>query len=114
MKLYLGEDVPTAIADALRRQKVDVLTTQETGNAQAPDAAQLQFAAAARRCIVTRNVKHFSQLAQQAVCEQRPHAGIVLISAGYQGNEVRRITEGILRLIRAHPDGLEAYGVRYL
>lgn len=113
MKLYLDEDVPAAIADALRRQKVDVLTTQEAGNAQAPDAAQLQFATAARRCIVTRNVKHFSQLAQRAVCEQRPHAGIILISAGYQGNEIRRITEGILRVIRAHPGGLEAYGVRY-
>jgi predicted nuclease of predicted toxin-antitoxin system len=114
MKLYLDEDVPAAVAVALRRRKVDVLTTQEAGNGQAPDAAQLQFAAAARRCIVTRNIKHFSQLAQRAVHEQRPHAGIILISAAYQGNEIRRIADGILRLIRAYPGGLEEYGVLYL
>ena len=114
MKLYLDEDVPAAIAEALRRAKVDVLTTEEAGNKQTADIAQLAFAAKAGRCIVTRNVKEFAELAQQAVQQQQPHAGIILISSAYRGNETRRITEGILRIIRANPRGLEEYGVRYL
>ena len=114
MKLYLDEDVPVAIAEALRRAKVDVLTTEEAGNKQSSDTAQLAFAAKAGRCVVTRNVKEFVELAQRAVQQQRPHAGIILISSAYRGNEIRRITEGLLRIIRANASGLEEYGVRYL
>ena len=114
MKLYLDEDVPVAIAEALRCAKVNVLTTEEAGNKQNLDAAQLAFATTAERCIVTRNVKHFAELAEQAVQQQRPHAGIILISSSYRGNETRRITAGILRIVRASPGGLEEYGVRYL
>jgi predicted nuclease of predicted toxin-antitoxin system len=114
MKLYLDEDVPGAVAAALRRTKVDVLTTEEAGNKQASDAAQLHFATTAGRCLVTRNVKDFVELAEQAVRQQQPHPGIVLISSTYRGDETRRITEGLLRILRANPGGLETYGVRYL
>ncbi len=114
MKLYLDEDVPVAIAEALRRAKIDVLTTEEAGNKQSSDTAQLAFAAAAGRCIVTRNVREFVELAHHAVQQQRPHAGIILISSAYRGNETRRIAEAILRIARANPHGIEEYGVRYL
>ncbi|MBI4863636.1 MAG: DUF5615 family PIN-like protein [Candidatus Riflebacteria bacterium] len=114
MKLYLDEDVAAAVAESLRRRRIDVVTTHEAGNAHASDAAQLEFAAAAGRCLVTRNVRDFVALALQAVQEQQPHAGIILISSAYRGNEIRRITEGILRIIEANPAGLEEYGVRYL
>jgi predicted nuclease of predicted toxin-antitoxin system len=114
MKLYLDEDVPVAIAAALRRAKVDVLTAADAGNKETSDMAQLAFAAQAGRCIVTRNVKDFVALAHQAVQQQRPHAGIILISSAHCGNETRRIAEGVLRIVRANPSGLEAYGVRYL
>ena len=114
MKFYLDEDIPVAIADALRRKKVDVLTTAEAGNAHNPDRAQLDYAAKTRRCIVTRNVAHFIYLAEQAIQHQRPHAGILLVSSRYRGNEIRRITEGIVRVARDNPAGLEEYAVRYL
>jgi predicted nuclease of predicted toxin-antitoxin system len=114
MKLYLDEDVPVAVASSLRRRRIDVLTTSEAGNAQTSDDAQLKFAATAGRCLVTRNVRDFVELAVRAVHEQQPHSGIVLISKAYRGNEIRRICEGILRILRANPGGLEEYGVRYL
>jgi predicted nuclease of predicted toxin-antitoxin system len=114
MTLYLDEDVPVAVAATLRRAKIDVLTTDEAGNKQASDAAQLRFATAAGRCLVTRNVKDFVELAEQAVQQQQPHTGIILISSAYRGDETRRITDGLLRIVRANPGGLEAYGVRYL
>lgn len=114
MKLYLDEDIPVAIAGALRRTKIDVLTTEEAGNKQTSDTAQLVFATTNGRCIVTRNVKDFVDLAEQAVQQQRPHAGIILISSAYRGTEIRRITDGVLKIIRANPGGLEEYGVRFL
>jgi predicted nuclease of predicted toxin-antitoxin system len=114
MKFYLDEDVPVAIAKALRRKKVDVLTTAEAGNAHYSDRAQLDYAAKTGRCIVTRNVAHFVDLAEQAIQHQRPHAGILLVSSRYQGNEIRRITDGIVRVAQDNPTGLEQYAVRYL
>jgi predicted nuclease of predicted toxin-antitoxin system len=114
VKRLLDEDVPVAVAAALRRAKVDVLTTDDAGNKQAPDPAQLRFATAARRCLVTRNVKDFVELAKQAVQQHQPHPGIILISSTYRGDETRRITDGLLWIIRANPGGLETYGVRFL
>ncbi len=114
MKFYLDEDVPVAIADALRRKKVDVLTTAEAGNVHCSDRAQLNYAAKTGRCIVTRNVAHFVYLAEQAIQHQRPHAGILLVSSRYRGNEIRRITDGILRVAKDNPGGLEDYAVCYL
>ena len=32
MKVFLDEDIPIAIAEALRRAEVDALTTEEAGN----------------------------------------------------------------------------------
>ncbi len=114
MKLYLDEDVPIAVAEALRRHKMDVLTTGEAGNQHASDRAQLEYATEQARCIVTRNARDFMELAAEALQQQRPHAGIILISGTYRGNEIRRIAEGILRVVRDNPGGLEEYGVRYL
>lgn len=114
MKFYLDEDVPVAIAAALGRKKIDVLTAAETGNVHGSDRAQLDYAAKTGRCLVTRNVAHFVHLAEQAIQHQRPHAGILLISSRYRGNEFRRITDGIVRVARNNPAGLEEYAVRYL
>jgi predicted nuclease of predicted toxin-antitoxin system len=114
MRLYLDEDVPVAVAEAVRRHKVDVVTTREAGNEHASDRAQLAFATEEGRCILTRNIRDFTELAAETLQQQRPHAGIILISGAYRGNEIRRITEGILRVVRNNPRGLEEYGVRYL
>ena len=114
MKFYLDEDVPVAIAQVLRRKKIDVLTTAEAGNAHSSDRAQLDYAAKTGRGLVTRNVTHFVRLAEQAIQHQRPHAGILLISSRYRGNEIRRITDGIVRVAKDNPAGLEEYAVRYL
>lgn len=114
MRFYLDEDVPVAIAQALRRRKTDVLTVAEASNTHASDRAQLDYAAKTGRCLVTRNVAHFVSLAEQAIQHQRPHAGILLISSRYRGNEIRRITDGIVRVAGDNPAGLEEYAVRYL
>jgi hypothetical protein len=43
VRLYLDEDVDVALAGALRRRGIDVLTTQEAKNVQRKDEDQLAF-----------------------------------------------------------------------
>ncbi|MBI4861017.1 MAG: DUF5615 family PIN-like protein [Candidatus Riflebacteria bacterium] len=63
MKLHVDEDVAAAVAESLRRRRIDVVATHEAGNAHASDAAPLKFAADAGRCLVTRDVRDFVSLA---------------------------------------------------
>ncbi len=114
MRFYLDEDVPVAIAQALRRRKIDVLTVAEAGNTHASDRAQLDYAAKTGRCLVTRNVAHFVSLAEQAIQHQRPHAGILLISSRYRGNEIRRMADALAKVAAAYPTGLGEYDVLFL
>ena len=55
IKFYTDENVPIAVANGLRRQGVDVLTTQEANMQGAPDTEHLTFAANEGRVIVTQD-----------------------------------------------------------
>lgn len=114
MKLYLDEDLPPAVAAALRRRGLDVRTTAEAGNQQLSDRVQLEYAAKVGRCLVTRNVRDFIHLAQEALQRQRPHAGILLCSAAHRGNEIRRMAEALAKVAAAYPTGLGEYDVIFL
>lgn len=78
VRLYLDEDVDVALAAALRRRGVDVLTTQEAGNVQQRDEDQLAFATQARRVFFTHNRADFARLHKKLMQEGRSHAGIIL------------------------------------
>jgi predicted nuclease of predicted toxin-antitoxin system len=114
VKFYLDENVPSAIADFLRKRQVDALTAEEAGNRGRRDAEQLAFATQAGRCLVTFNVTHFKHLGDVAILQQEPHAGIVLIPSSFRGNEIRRIGEALLRVQAQYPRGLGEYVVLYL
>lgn len=43
MKLYLDEDVPKAIAEALRLRGYDVMTVSESGRKDLTDVEQLKY-----------------------------------------------------------------------
>jgi hypothetical protein len=71
IRYHLDEHVDPAVAQGLRQRGVDVTTTVEAGLAGASDEAQLGFAAAQGRVLVTRD-RHFLVLASEGVA----HAGI--------------------------------------
>ncbi len=77
-QLYSNENFPLPAVEELRRLGHDVLTIQETGqaNQSLPDEDVLAFAYAEGRILLTLNRKHFIQLHR----EQREHCGIIVYS----------------------------------
>jgi len=75
-RLYSNENFPLPTVEELRRLGHDVLTIQETGQADQSlsDDAVLAFAYAEGRILLTNNRRHFIRLHR----EQREHCGIVV------------------------------------
>ncbi len=114
MKFYLDEDLAPQVAERLRTMGLDAVSALGVGNAQLSDRDQLRFAARQGRCLVTRNARHFVLLAQAAIRDQDPHAGIVLCSPSVRGFEIGKIALALARLARRFPDDLGPYDVVYL
>ncbi len=114
MKLYLDEDLSPRIAENLRKRGVDALSAHDMGNIQLSDREQLAFAAREGRCLVTRNVRHFVVLSQDAIARQEPHAGIILCSPSRRGFEIRTIADGLARVAKQFPRGLGPYDILYI
>ncbi|MBI4609039.1 MAG: DUF5615 family PIN-like protein [Candidatus Rokubacteria bacterium] len=114
MKFYLDEDLSPQIAKRLRKRGIDAVSAFEPGNVQLSDREQLAYAGRAGRCLVTRNVRHFVVLAQDAVRRQEPHAGIILCPPSIRGFETGAIADALTRLTKQFPRGLGGYDVIYL
>jgi predicted nuclease of predicted toxin-antitoxin system len=114
MKFYLDEDLSPQIAERLRKRGIDAVSALEAGNIQLSDREQLVYAADAGRCLVTRNVRHFVLLAQEAIRRQQPHAGIIFCPPTIRGFETRAIVDALTRLAKQFPRGLGEYDVLYL
>ena len=69
--LYLDEHVAAAVAKALRKRDVDVLTTPETGMIGASDRDHLAPASSENRVLFTRDADFLRLLAEGV-----PHSGI--------------------------------------
>jgi len=114
MKFYLDEDLSPQIAERLRKRGIDAVSAFEAGNVQASDREQPAYAADEGRCLVTRNVRHFILLAQEAIRRQQPHAGIILCPPSIRGFETGAIVAALTRLAKRFPRGLGEYDVLYL
>ncbi len=75
---YFDRHIMARLADDLRAQGYDVRTTEEAGMDTATDEAQLAFASADRRAILTFNIRDFAPLHDQWQAAGRSHAGIVV------------------------------------
>ena len=75
-RLYSNENFPFPAVEELRRLGYDVLTVQETGQANRAlsDEAVLAFAYAEERILLTSNRRHFIRLH----CEGHDHCGIIV------------------------------------
>lgn len=76
--LYADEQFPFPVVQRLRQLGYDVLTAQESGqaNQKIPDDQVLSFATANNRAVITQNRRDFIRLHQQG----QAHAGIVVCS----------------------------------
>lgn len=113
MKLYLDANLSPKIATALRARALDAVSAHEVGMAGASDPEQLAFATREGRCLVSADVRHFPTLAQEAVRQSRPHAGIILCPPRFHG-AIGAITSSLKQAAERHPEGLGPYDVIYL
>jgi uncharacterized protein with PIN domain len=113
VKVYLDENLSSEIARLLRDRGVDAISAHEVRRRQAGDRAQLEFATADDRAIVTADVVDFVHLARQAIAANSHHAGIIVVPASFRGDEFEAIADGIHAIVRLYPQGL-AGSVIYL
>lgn len=92
IRFHLDECVSIAIADGLRRRKIDVTTTPESDLRSSDDLDQLAFAERGGRVLITQD-SDFLRLAR----EGRAHRGIAYYAPGS-----RTIGELISRLVLIH------------
>jgi Domain of unknown function (DUF5615) len=83
VRLLLDEQLPAAIADALRASGHDVVAVQERDElCGLPDAELFEVAQAERRAIVIENVPHFRTLAQRVYSQACSHHGLIYLQQG--------------------------------
>ncbi len=78
LELLLDEDVQTGLADALRRQGIDVVTVEEVGRRQLSDESQLEWATRQKRVLFTYNIKDFVALHNRWTERGWEHPGIIV------------------------------------
>ena len=78
IKLYLDEDVPEAIAKALRLRGYDVTTVREAGRKALTDIDQLNYASSENRVIFSFNVADFNKIHTDFIKKGLSHSGIIL------------------------------------
>ena len=85
IRFHLDEHIPASIASGLRRRDIDITTCIESGLVGADDTAQLTFAAATGRVLVTHDAD-FLRLHAEGLA----HAGIVYCQQGARIGEMLR------------------------
>jgi len=88
IRFYLDEHVPRAVATGLRMRGIDVLTAQEAGLLEAPDADHLTLAMRQGRMVFTQDADFLRMHAAGA-----QHAGIAYAS---QQTPVGGIVRGLM------------------
>jgi len=78
IKLFIDEDVPEAIAMALRLRGYDVITVKETDRKGITDVEQLKYASSEERIIFTHNIADFCKIHSDFIKRGLGHSGIIL------------------------------------
>ena len=97
IRFLMDEDVFGAVAPALRRARIDALSTTEAGRGGESDESQLDWASNENRALLTFNVGHFADLHAMRMAESRHHAGIVVSSQ----RPIREVIRRLLHLASA-------------
>jgi hypothetical protein len=115
VRLYLDEDVDPLIARPLRGRGYDIVSAREVGMAgfSISDEAQLVYAAAEGRAILTFNTKHFVPLHEAWWEAGRSHAGII-VSRRFDRDEVGELIRLVERLLEKATEDDLANRLRFL
>ena len=111
---YLNADLSPIIAEILRKDGLDAVSSYEEGAASFSDEEHLKHAAEAGRCLVSRNRDDFSVLTVQFFHHLRAHAGVLIVPFSYPPDRFSRIASSLAAYARAHPETLPAYTFDFL
>ncbi len=114
IRYYLDEDLSPVIAQLLRKEKIDAASAHEVGMVQATDLDQLEYSAAQRLCMVTRNRNDFIRLTVQFFNEHRPHHGVLIIPHSYRGDNFRAVATALRIYAKEHKGGISSYMIDFL
>jgi uncharacterized protein with PIN domain len=106
IKFYCDEHVDRAIARALRKRGVDILTAQEAGMLGAPDEDHLRLAASQRRVILTQDAD-FLRMHKSGVS----HMGIIY---AHQSTTMGKFIQGVLLIFQVMTEEEMEGHVEYL
>lgn len=90
IRLYLDEDVWVGLAAALRAAGYDTICASEVDQKGADDEAQLTFAIARGRAILTHNIQDFVPLARIYAEQGLRHPCIIVASQFEKGKLLQR------------------------
>ena len=91
IKFYLNENIPTVLADALKRRGYDAITTQSSGKRQSSDIDQILFANRQNRVVLTFNAADFVKLHIELHRKNIDHSGIIVSDQLPIGELLRRL-----------------------
>lgn len=114
MCLVLDEHLNPAIARLARVSGVDVLTLADFGAAGESDREVLSRAAAAARCLVTRDHGEPIGLGFEFQSLGMSHAGVLVVSGRFARQDIRGIAAALIRYAEDHPEGMAPYQVDWL
>ena len=98
VKLYFDENVPEAIAAAVRLRGYDVTTVKDAEKKAFSDLDQLRHASSQKRVLFTFNVSDFLKLHDEFMTAGRRHGGILLSKQLPVGIVVKRLLKLLSRL----------------
>ncbi len=78
VRLYFDEDVSVGVVNNLRQRGFDVLSARDARHLHLDDDAQLAFAVAERRALVTHNRHDFEQRHGRYLAEGQTHHGMII------------------------------------
>jgi hypothetical protein len=102
------------VARAGRAQGLDVVSALELDRRGLTDDAQLFWAAEQGRCLVTRDIHDFPELALRFAANQWPHAGVAIVPRSIAARDVGGIVRALHSFTEIYEEGLPRYTVTYL
>jgi hypothetical protein len=114
MKYYLDADLSPTIAEILRKDGFDAVSSHEENTASLSDEEHLNRAAESGRCLVSRNRDDFKNLTVRFFHELRPHMGVLIVPFSYPPDRFSWIAGSLAAYARLHPQDLPAYTFAFL
>ena len=90
--LYFDEDFSVVVAKILQASGSDTLTTVDANILNRSDEEQLNFAAKAKRCLITHNRLDFEKLHSEYIQISKKHYGIIIANRRKESELARRIS----------------------